>query len=69
MSPSASDKLRERWWPPDDDGKPWRHLRTNFDLSIPDGIIRKLRADYQPTDEDYSALDFLCDEWDYGWEP
>lgn len=63
--PQSSDELRARWWPPGDDTKPWRQLGENFTSRI--GILRP-RPGYQPTVDDLSAIDFLCSEWDYGYE-
>lgn len=48
------------------DRKAYRHLLcAGFDLQT--GVV-KAPAGYTPTEIDYSAIDYLCQEWDYGWD-
>lgn len=62
--PQASDELRARWGIDPD-----RAFRTLSDsrFEIDNGLIRPRYAVF-PTEDEYSAIDFLCDEWDYAWD-
>lgn len=31
------------------------------------GGLLQPKKDYVPTKEDYEAIDYLCNEWDYGY--
>lgn len=64
--PSASDELRARWMT-DDETKPYDQLRGRCRIGR-DGTIRPIRS-VDLTGDDYSAIDYLCDEWDYGFSP
>jgi hypothetical protein len=44
-----------------------RHLSL-AGFTFPKGGIIRAPEGYTPTDDDYSAIDYLCQEWDYGWE-
>ena len=44
----------------------WEILDVNF---IDDkGYIRKKDTNYNPSREEFDAIDILCAEWDYCWE-
>lgn len=65
--PQATQELRDRW---DHDTYmeklAWDHLRKRgftFDRS---GMIKAPKG-YDPTEDDYSAIDYMCQEWDYAW--
>lgn len=75
--PQATDELRARWGGDDGigDDKAIRHLlRKGF--RFPDGIAYGLITppvggyDWDADTEDtWGAVEFLCDEWDYGYNP
>lgn len=61
--PSGPIELHEKW---EHDGNAWDALKTRF---IDDrGIIRP-KDGVVPTEEEWSAINYLCFEWDYGYEP
>lgn len=60
--PRASDYLRQKWGSHE---QAYEQLRPNF--TDDRGVLRP-KAGYTPTAEDYSAIDYLCDEWDYGYK-
>jgi hypothetical protein len=49
----------------EDDGEAWKQLGDNF--TDDRGMIRNIIG-YKPTDDDFVAIDYLCNEWDYSWE-
>jgi hypothetical protein len=51
----------------EDDGHAWDFLRGHFSDDC--GVIRKNKSDYAPTRDQLHAIDYLCLEWDYGYEP
>lgn len=59
--PQTSDELRAKW----DDGTAHEQLALNFLCKA--GLFTE-REGYVPTDEDYSALQYLCEEWDYAYQ-
>jgi len=59
--PQATDALQQQWT--DSDALAW--LAGNF--RWPGGMI-KARPGYAPTDKDMSAIQYMCDEWDFAWE-
>lgn len=63
--PQASDELRARWGIAPERAmnalSPSRFENDNGLIRPKQGVI--------PTEEEYSAIDFLCDEWDYAWDP
>jgi hypothetical protein len=61
--PQASDELRALF---EDDGVAWWILGENF--TDDKGIIRRKDRSIRPTALQFSAIDYLCDEWDYIWE-
>ena len=65
--PQATRPLQEKWDHDNQmDAKAITHLK-NAGFEMKSGIIRA-PAGYTPTEDDYSAIDYLCQEWDYGWE-
>lgn len=61
--PQASDELRAMF---EDDSVAWEALGQNFYDDR--GMIRRKDKTARPTDHQFNAIDYLCDEWDYGWE-
>lgn len=61
--PQATEELREIWHQ-EGDGKALAHLAPNFTHRW--GVIQP-RHGYVPTEQDYSAIDYLCQEWDYAY--
>ena len=61
--PQASDKLRERWHC---DVCAFEQLGMNF--KVTKGGIIKPKKNYSPSKVDYSAIEYLVCEWDYGYE-
>ena len=47
------------------DGEALNLLGENF--TDDRGLLRP-KAGYKPTDADYVAIAYLCNEWDYGYE-
>ena len=62
--PQAPDELRVRWG---SDCAAFSQLGNRFDISR-GGIITP-RPLVAPSEADLSAIDYLCLEWDYGYEP
>lgn len=61
--PQATEELRAQW--PGGDTEAWAHLaKSGF---IDDEGLIKAPSGYEPTERDYSAIDYLCQEWDYAW--
>ena len=62
--PTASDDLRERWGHPDESvAEKFLELRgyellKSWNWRVPEN--------HTPTDDELSAVAYLCDEWDYG---
>jgi hypothetical protein len=48
-----------------DDSTAWTYLSNFYDDR---GIIRPKIAGTQPTEKQFQAIDYLCLEWDYGYE-
>lgn len=57
----ATDELRAIWHAGGDAGA-LAHLAPNF--TVHEGDIRR-NPGYQPTERDFSAIDYLFQEWDY----
>lgn len=70
--PTATDELREKmrkmFGDPLDDGPPYNFLKEKG-FTEKAGVLFAPRPDYMVSQEEYDCIDFLCDEWDYGWEP
>jgi hypothetical protein len=60
--PQATKELRDQW---EDDSVALAQLGTNFTIRA--GVIRAC-AGHEPSPDDFSAIDYLCQEWDYGYE-
>lgn len=60
--PQAPEHLRASW----NDFSAWLQLRPNFVERS--GVILK-KPGYKPTEDDFSAIDYLFLEWDYGYDP
>ena len=72
----ATDDLRTKWQHNHNPGEPvdciceykaHQHLLSRGIL-LQKGGMYEVPKDHEWSDEDSSALDFLCDEWDYGWD-
>lgn len=63
--PQAPEELCARWGIGDEEAL--EQLSTNFIVDR-GGFIHP-RTSYTPTPDDYSAIDFLCQEYDYGYDP
>ncbi len=50
----------------DNDTNAMRFLEKGFNLSR--GGIYSPKYNHKPTREEYSAIDYLCNEWDYGYD-
>lgn len=66
MSPQASDDLRDRWDGPSDE-KALAFLRERGYTLVPGFEWRLPTPDHEPTEEELSAMQFMVDEWYYGW--
>lgn len=62
--PQASDELRAKF--PGHDQEAWEVLKEHFDDDR--GMIRRKDKTRQPTEREFEAIDYLCDEWDYCFE-
>jgi hypothetical protein len=62
--PQASETLRRQW--PGADTEALAHLKPNFTWGH--GIIRKKYAAYEVTMRDWSAIHYMCDECDFGFD-
>jgi len=62
--PQATDELREKF--PGSDSEALEVIATNF-LVDRGGVIRKRDPKYKPTVREYDAIDYLFQEWDYGY--
>jgi hypothetical protein len=60
--PQAPNHLRAMF---SDDADAWRYLPNFYDDR---GIIRPKIAGTEPTEKQGHAIDYLCLEWDYGYE-
>lgn len=61
--PQATKELRERW----DECSAFDQIEWNFCCDR-GGVIRP-RPGYTPSPDDMSAITYLIQEWDYGYEP
>jgi len=64
--PQATDELRAKF--PGWDAEALQVLETNFTVGE-DGVIRKKLPAYAPTPREFDAIDYLFQEWDYGYDP
>lgn len=64
--PQASNELRAMF---EDDGAAFKVLGPNFKSGKEEaGLIVRIDKTIIPTNEQFLAIDYLCDEWDYAWE-
>lgn len=61
--PQGPIELHDKWGGP---VQALQHLEANF---IDDRGVISPRNDREPTEEDFSAIDYLCMEWDFGYDP
>lgn len=61
--PQARPELRHLWG--EDPSRAERLLKERFTITA--GVIRP-KAGVIPTEHEYSAIEYLCDEWDYAYE-
>jgi hypothetical protein len=62
--PQATDELSKKWGNTDE--KAWEQLAGKV-VEVA-GMI-SFRKRYVPTDDDWSAVTYLCQEWDYDYKP
>lgn len=62
--PQASPELRAKF--PGSDAEAMAVLEKNFMQSK--GIFRKKEPNYQPTQREWDAIDYMFQEWDYGYD-
>lgn len=66
--PQATQELRDKW---DHDTYmeklAWDHLRKRGFTYTRGGIIQA-PEDHTFIQDDWDAIDYMCQEWDYGWE-
>lgn len=63
--PQATEELRQRWDGPCED-KAMGHL-LNRGYRLDAGYCWHPPKGVTPTEEDFSAAEFLIQEWDFGW--
>lgn len=59
--PQATDELRRKF--PGYDSEALEVIAKNF--SEHKGLIKLLDSNYQPTEREWDAVDYLIQEWDY----
>ena len=64
--PSAIPELQEKF--PGMEQQALAVLRRNF-IEIRNGVIIRKDPEYQPTQREYDAIDYLFYEWDFMYEP
>ena len=62
--PQASDELRKRW--DVGDGPVIAYLKAKGFTLLPNYHWRKPSPDHEVTEAEWSAMDFLVEEWDFG---
>lgn len=66
MSPQATPELRAKF--PGGDSEAMEVLKLNFEWGEPKPfIIRKKNPNYEPTQREWDAVDYLFHEWDWGY--
>lgn len=63
MMPSGPDHLHEKWG---DDGAAWKYLQS-LGWTHTKGVIQP-KPGHEMTDEERDAIEYLCLEWDWGYE-
>src|SRR5258708_4858004 len=70
--PTASNEIREEmrkmFGDPIDDLGPIKYLMDRGYTEKQNGMLRP-PLNHIPTDEEWACIEFLCDEWDFGYEP
>lgn len=67
--PQANEALRSKWHGKDCDGAlAFDKIGSINFIWARGGIIRPV-VGYTPNAEELSAIDYLCQEWDYGYDP
>lgn len=70
--PTASDELRDKmekyFGDPIDDSGPYKYILSRGYTDTA-GLLRRPSLDYAITDLEWDCIMFLCDEWDYAYEP
>lgn len=61
--PQATQQLRDKF--PGGDREALTVLEANFKHDA--GVFTKKTHGYVPTEREWDALDYLLDEWDYGY--
>jgi hypothetical protein len=64
--PQASSELSAKF--PGDDQEAFEVIDTNFVIAK-GWIIRPKHEGYKMTEREGDAIDYLCDEWDYCYNP
>jgi len=62
--PQATNQLRRKF--PNGDREALDVIEANFFINR-GGFIQKKDPKYQPTDREFEAIDYLFQEWDYGY--
>jgi len=62
--PQASQEVLDAW--PHGDSEALKLLRQNFRNDA--GVFKAKKNGYRPTEEEAAAIDYLVQEWDYGYE-
>jgi len=62
--PQATPELRKKF--PGNDSEAMEVIAANF-LVDRGGVIRKKDPKYTPTDREMDAIDYLFQEWDFGY--
>lgn len=63
--PQATDELRAKF--PGWDAEAMEVLEKNF-ICSKGGVYRKKDPNYEPTQREWDAIDYMWQEWDYGYE-
>lgn len=63
--PQATDELRAKWGNGGDE-EAWTQLAGK---TVEVAGMISFRKGYEPTEDDLSAVEYLCQEWDYGYKP
>ena len=63
--PQASPELRNKF--PEGDSEAWEVLKYNYNDNR--GVIFPKVNGYESTEREWDAICYLCDEWDYGYDP
>jgi len=63
--PQANDELRAMF---EDDQVALNVIDKNFVIAK-GFVIRPRVEDYKPTEYEGNAIDYLCDEWDFAYDP